>query len=237
MKRPLHLIVVPALAALFASLVSPVVGTASAADGPVVTVTAPNTKYAAGTNADVTINVSNGGNGDLVVHAQTADGKSYQLPCGAGGVNNATLSCQVFMVLTTRVVATLTGGSGGDASASKKLSVYPNMATFPSAPRGYSGGYALYARGDEPLFTTELYPARTSMCIRHRVQVLRAAGWTTILTGGCKYPGKIANHQGKVAWRWYGSHPAGYRFRVNAVFEGDTLNGPGSGSWTYFKFV
>ncbi len=237
MKRSLHLLVVTVLAALLATLVSPVVGPASATDVPTVTVTAPHTKYPAGVNADVTIKVTNGGNGNLAVDAQTADGKTYRLPCGAVGVNNATQSCKVFMLLTTRVIATLTSDTNGNASGSKKLSVYPNMATSPSAPRGYSGGYALYVRGDEPLFTTELYPARKSMCIRHRVQVLRAAGWTTIVTGGCKYPSKIANYQGEVAWRWYGSHPAGYRFRVHATFEGDTLNGPGSGSFSYFKFV
>jgi len=237
MKRPWYLLVVTVLAALLSTLVSPVVGTAYAVDPATVTVTAPHSKYPAGVNADVTIEVTNGGNGDLAVHAQTADGKVYQLPCGAVGVNDTTQSCEVFMLLTTRVVATLTNSANGDASGSKKLSVYPNMATSPAAPRGYSGGYALYVRGDEPLFTTELYPARKSMCIRHRVQVLRAAGWTTIVTGGCKYPSKIANYQGKVAWRWYGSHPAGYRFRVHATFDGDTLNGPGSGSFSYFRFV
>ncbi len=236
MKRPLHLLVVPALAALLVVVISPVVGTASAVEGPTVTVTAAHTRYAAGVNASFTIRVVNGGNGDLTVRAQTANGKVYALPCGAGGVNDVTLTCKVFMALTTRVVATLTG-EGGEVVGSKKVSVYPSMATLPSAPRGYSGGYALYARGDKPLFSTGIYPARKSMCIRHRVQVKRAAGWSTLLTGGCKYPGAISNYQGKVAWRWYGSHPVGYRFRVNAVFEGDSFNGPGSGTWTYFKFV
>ena len=232
MKRSLHLSALTVLAALVLALMGPLVGTASAADPATVTVTTPNTKYPAGVNAEVTITVANGGNGTLTVRAQTADGKSYLLNCGAGGVNDATQSCSVYMLFTTRVVATVTGGTNGDATASKKLQVYPTMATSPRSPRTYSGSTAVFQRGVEPLFSTSVYPARKSMCIRHQVQVRRAAGWATIVTGSCKQP----DSEARVAWRWYGSHPVGYKFRVNATFAGDTLNGPGSGSWSYFYF-
>lgn len=217
------------------ALIVPGVGAATATEAttPTITVTAAHTRYVAGVNASVTIKVTDGGNGTLTVRANTADGKTYTLDCGAAGVNDTTLSCSVYMFLTTRVVATVTGGTNGDASASKKVQVYPKMATYPRAPRAYSGTTAIYRRGDEPLFRSTVYPARGSMCIRHQVQVLRSAGWSTILTGGCKNP----DSQGQVAWRWYGTHPVGYRFRVRATFGGDSLNGPGSGTWTYFRFV
>lgn len=230
MKRPL--LVITLLGALLAALVGPSVGTASAETAPTVTVTSSHSRYPAGVNAAVTIKVANGGNGTLAVRAETANGKTYQLNCGAAGVNATTQSCSVPMVITTRVVASLSGGMNGDATASKRLYVYPKMVTYARSFRAYSGNYAVYARGDEPLFRTTVYPARYAMCIRHRVQVLRSAGWSTVGTSSCKRP----DSEGRVGFRWYGSHPVGPKFRVFAVFAGDSLNSAGSGSRSYFTF-
>lgn len=234
MKRSRSPLVLTVLAALLAALVP--AGTAAAAD-PVtepatVSVTGPKTRYPAGVNASVTIKVTNGGNGALTVRANLANGKSFQLSCGADGVNDVELSCAVYMLQTTRVIATLTGGTNGDATASKKLGVYPNMATRPKTRAVYSGRLATFKRGTHPTFGTRVYPSRSSMCIRHRVQVRRAAGWTTLVMGGCKYP----DSNGNVAWRWYGSNAPGYKFRVHAVFDGDNRNAAGSGSFSYFTF-
>lgn len=203
---------------------------ASAADPPpTVTVTSNRTTYVAGMTASVTVEVQNGNNGTLNVKAQFANGKTATVSCGGVNVNDATFHCSLYVLINTRIVATI-----GGVSDDKLLLVRPSMSSFPTGARAYQNGKAIYFRGDEPLVRTTVTPSRASMCIRHQVEVLRASGWKSLLTGGCKYPDPTRN---QVLWRWYGDHPTGYQFRVRATFGGDKLNVAGPGTWAYLRFI
>lgn len=224
---------------LFAMLLAlvPVGAVAAPADltaDPVITVTSDRGTYIAGMPASIRVQVSGGTGERLTVFLRTADAVLTEVPgCGVNEIHTADFVCpnKPYLYLNSRVVVRI----GETDTDTKLLLVRPVVSTFPVHSRGSDGTHELlFYPDDEPHFRVELVPSRPTMCIRHQVQVLRAAGWRTILSGGCKYPAAAGK---PTYWRWYGTHPVGYHFRVRATFDGDINNVGGPGPWTRIRFI
>lgn len=197
------------------------------AAAPTVTITADRSAAVAGTTIEYDIDVTNGGNGDLIVTIYQAGAAPIEAP-RAQNVNDAHFN----FVLSLSVNTTVTAEIGGSTS-SASVKIRPRIATQVRSGYLLSGRYHLIKAGTAPLFRSTSYPKRPGqMCLRHEVQRLRSVGWRTVHLSRCR----LENTKGQVSWAWKGAHPKRVSFRVRGVFPGDSRNIPGPGSWTYFRF-
>jgi len=228
MKRSWHLLVVTVLAALLSTLLSP----ASAEDpAPTVTITSNKTTYVAGQTAAVRFTIAGAGSGThLKVILVGSNGKSVVLH--DADVYDDVLDKSVAMYINSRIYAYVGGAT--EPSDSKGFPVKALVGTRPRGGYlGYIGDYAIFPRGSSPVFRSTTYPERPQVrCLIHEVQRLYAAGWGTVLRGSCR----VQKKDGNVDWQWAGTHGSGVKFRVRAVFKGDSWNQPANAAWSYFKF-
>ncbi len=227
MKRFLHLLVLTVLAALLSTLTSP----ATAADPtPTVTISADRVTYTAGQTARIVFNVSGSGPGTTLRIVTTfANGSTAERTTW---VTDGPQKFSLAMYINTRVRAYIDGETTPSAQRG-----FPVKAAVGTRPRGgflgYSGSYAVFPRGASPVFRSTTYPERPGVrCLRHEVQKLAAAGWTTILKGSCR----VQKSDGNVDWQWAGTHPSNVKFRVRATFAGDSWNQPANAPYSYFTF-
>lgn len=236
MKRSLYLVVLTVLAALLSSLMT----TASAADpAPTVVITtdpADPVTYTAGQTATVNFTVDNVGPGTrlkVVIVGSNGVSKTLHDTDVSGNEQGRSITrMSLAMYINARIYAYVGGSTTpGDTRA------FPVKAAVGTRPRGgylgFIGSYAIFPKGASPVFRSTTLPKRPGVrCLRHEVQKLAAAGWTTVLRGSCR----VQNSSGNVDWQWAGKHGSNVKFRVRATFPGDSWNQPSSAPYSYFKF-
>ncbi|MBO9523664.1 MAG: hypothetical protein J7518_19195 [Nocardioidaceae bacterium] len=218
---------------LVLALVAAVVGVAAPAhaDAATVTLNADRKVSVAGTSVRFWGSTSNTGNGTLKIRIEPAGAAAttFAMQEPAEGPYQLTLA----LTVNTRVTAVVEGGTTDPASDTVFVWVRPRIATTLHTGYARSGAYLVMKRGASPLFRTLTYPKRPGqMCLRHQLQRYRDGAWRARLTSACI----IEDSTGRVSWRWAGSHPSGVRFRVRALFAGDSRNLAGNGAWLYFRF-
>jgi len=227
------------LLALVAVLASAVVALtpAQATGEPSVSLTKDKPYYTAGQRETLTVTSSNAGSGKAVVltlvfpnstekglcASDVSDPVSDTQSCGVVGYVNHQVRADLYDTASKTIIASTTISVAEIASLST---------TAKSGFLGYSGSYAVYAKGAKPVFRSYDSTGKVATrCLRHEVQRRYSAGWKPVFTSACR-----AETSSHVDWKWLGKHPSKVKFRVRATFAGDAWNKPGHGAWRYFRF-
>jgi hypothetical protein len=163
---------------------------------------------------------------------ETAGRPAVEVPVGENGAGTDSQDFQLAPTVNTRVILKVTE-AGTTVEAPWQTWVRPRIAT--TLHTGYTkvGAYHVMRRGASPTFRTLTYPKRPGrLCLRHQVQRFRDGAWRAKVTSACI----VQDSTGRITWTWGGKHASGVRFRVRAVFAGDSYNLAGQGAWLYFRF-
>lgn len=197
------------------------------AASPVVTLQADRTRAVAGTTIHFAVDVTNGNNGTLTITVTQAGSAPKTFGLGEN-VNDDHFTFVLALTVNYHITAAI-----GGSTSSLNIWLRPRIATQVRSGYVLSGNYAVISRRTGPQFRSSSFPKRPhEMCLRHQVQRYRTGAWRAVTTSACR----LEDSNGVVIWTWVGTHPAGVRFRIRALFPGDSKNVAGPGTWLYFRF-
>ncbi|MFL6062170.1 MAG: hypothetical protein ACJ72E_13125 [Marmoricola sp.] len=209
-------------------------GSAHAVVDPGITVTKDKPYYVAGQREIITGTITNAGSGSSVVVSVVLPDHATKNICISNVSDNDTYECGLTAYVNHEVHADLYNVSKSIvASATISVSEIASVTTVAhSGSLGFSGSYAVYAKGSSPAFRSYDSTGKVApRCLRHEVQRRYASGWRRVFTSACR-----AEVNAHTDWRWLHKHTSKVKFRVRATFAGDAWNKPGHAAWLYFRF-
>lgn len=175
----------------------------------------------------------------------THDGRRVCIDAQMSGYATTTVTCatvndagNLVATYTMSRRTVFTARFDGDewyAPASASRTAYSQVSIRSSLYRSYrrSGQYRLYHRKVNPVIGVTVAPNRRGACVSYVAQFNYRSAWRNLTTSPCA----PVDSRSQAGATLSGVNMVGARFRLQAVFHGDSVNAATTGPWLYLKFT
>jgi hypothetical protein len=150
-----------------------------------------------------------------------------------GLVNGAPLSLSYSPRRRTAITTVYRGDAGlNSGSRTQVMHVRPSLGLTLNGHHRRVDGWSLIRRGTRPVVSVSMDPAHAGKALRVVVQKNVSGTWRTVVNR------KLAQgRDGFVYTSFSGTQPAGTKFRVRGVWDGDADHVAAKTRWRYYRFT